>query len=540
MREHGLALLAVLVMNVCVYNPMHASEDSRRCSILDELRNMHAVALVATKRRAESADTYHSFTKVGAFHVIDFGHHSGSQHSKHSGLSLALRADCFSTRNIVSIAAPRDDELRGRAAAVRVKQGNTDITFLLGHLPASFASNAQLYNRVLEYLKGVIYSLPVRTIPILLADANAHVGTVSSRAIGPWYPETENKPGAVFRVFLEDTKLVALNTYTDTAKTYYSINAASATRPDFIAAPYTVIGDHRLVWCKTLERSGDRLQPIKVNRPADHRPLAARIRLQLSFVCTHSEFKWDYDSLMTSLQSGSQPAAQFRADIRDWCDGAVSQFAELTDPAAHANTSQYYEYMIKHISDIAAKHFGAKKPAAERTLNPRLPLLRRRRTLISTWTRSTKREVGLAFQAWHVQTQLVKIGKEVKKMKIIQQTLRRDGLVNELKQAYKERNLRRSWHLARLISGTRRGPKKRRLNVLPDTRPSIEEWTDYVARPGHLGGCHARIAEPVQFNEKYNDGCTAWQPRKIDLDDAERDYSLTKLLTARSDRLATE
>ena len=73
----------------------------------------------------------------------------------------------------------------------------------------------------------------MRTIPMILMDANAHVGLEHdklsktwypsvSKAVGPNEPEKQNAMGAKVHDFLNQAGLVALNSWFDVSKTYYA------------------------------------------------------------------------------------------------------------------------------------------------------------------------------------------------------------------------------------------------------------------------------------------------------------------------------
>lgn len=65
----------------------------------------------------------------------------------------------------------------------------------------------------------------------------------------------------------------------------------------------------------------------------------------------------------------------------------------------------------------------------------------------------------------------------------------------ELREAWRLRRFYDCHRLANLLAGRRRGPRTRRYGHLAAARPSIDEWTDFLARPGGEGGLQATRVE---------------------------------------------
>eukprot|EP00971_Amphidinium_carterae_P352730 6492717-Amphidinium_carterae.3 len=71
-------------------------------------------------------------------------------------------------------------------------------------------------------------------------------------------------------------------------------------------------------------------------------------------------------------------------------------------------------------------------------------------------------------------------------------------LVQELEAAHREGQWRLVFMLARRITGKRIGPKKRRYDVPPRERLSLDAWKEYFEQPPSAGGCLAtEIREPT-------------------------------------------
>eukprot|EP00959_Pyramimonas_sp_CCMP1952_P356675 7469222-Pyramimonas_sp.AAC.1 len=91
--------------------------------------------------------------------------------------------------------------MAGRLGAVRFKSDHMDVTIIVGYAPveppggrgraAAIKSCTQFW----DTLKALLSELPARTVPIILLDANARVGSVLSDSVGSFNIDRENTNG---------------------------------------------------------------------------------------------------------------------------------------------------------------------------------------------------------------------------------------------------------------------------------------------------------------------------------------------------------
>ena len=155
---------------------------------------------------------------------------------------ICVDARTFRKHNIVQVWTPRLPRHRGRIGLVRLKSCIYDITIICAYLPPDFSGKCRtLYLELIAILGSIINALPTRTTPVLLIDANAHMGmqrnggelanTITS-SHGHVEPEVENAAGTAFRKLLQTTGLFAVNTAYKTGKTFYPASSNGApTRP---------------------------------------------------------------------------------------------------------------------------------------------------------------------------------------------------------------------------------------------------------------------------------------------------------------------
>eukprot|EP00959_Pyramimonas_sp_CCMP1952_P290239 6070787-Pyramimonas_sp.AAC.1 len=91
-------------------------------------------------------------------------------------------------------------------------------------------------------MSELLGELPARTVPVILMDANARVGSVNSSSIGLCNADTENTNGLMFREMLEEHHLDAINTFFDCSPTYYHGDGISTARVDYICSTGDVRG----------------------------------------------------------------------------------------------------------------------------------------------------------------------------------------------------------------------------------------------------------------------------------------------------------
>eukprot|EP00972_Heterocapsa_arctica_P030113 4437374-Heterocapsa_arctica.AAC.1 len=110
------------------------------------------------------------------------------------------------------------EQLQGRVGAVRFsKKGLFDVSLMTLYLPPK--TNEKLsrvdYQQVLTWASNILSILPARTTPILLMDANAHVGagTGQTRCTGPFGAGNDNLAGARLRFFMDANFLALTNTW---------------------------------------------------------------------------------------------------------------------------------------------------------------------------------------------------------------------------------------------------------------------------------------------------------------------------------------
>lgn len=75
-----------------------------------------------------------------------------------------------------------------------------------------------------------------------------------------------------------------------------------------------------------------------------------------------------------------------------------------------------------------------------------------------------------------------------------------------MKEAHEHGEIATVYELARKLGGRRRGPKKRKLGILPQDEPRTEEWVEYMKKKGEDGGYEADEIEKEEHRWAYEEG----------------------------------
>jgi hypothetical protein len=162
------------------------------------------------------------------------------------GIALILQRRYYSKQFIKDVFLPTDPLLLGRVAAIRLKRaGVYDTTFVNAYMPLTYNQTGRdAYLAILHWLSELLQQLPARTLPILCADFNAHLGLpalcfqIQVFAAYPYHRQ-DNWAGTQFRRFLLENQLFVTNTSSPRCSCPTWFGAHSATQVDFICIPYS-------------------------------------------------------------------------------------------------------------------------------------------------------------------------------------------------------------------------------------------------------------------------------------------------------------
>eukprot|EP00929_Paragymnodinium_shiwhaense_P083330 TRINITY_DN44362_c0_g1_i2.p1 TRINITY_DN44362_c0_g1~~TRINITY_DN44362_c0_g1_i2.p1 ORF type:complete len:326 (+),score=21.31 TRINITY_DN44362_c0_g1_i2:683-1660(+) len=229
------------------------------------------------------------------------------------------------------------------------------------------------------------------------------------------------------------------------------------------------VSSQRVAWCKVWLRSGDKLQTVQTASRADHRPLAAKLRVKLTYGERQQHTRWHFDELVRSLHSSTVKATMFREKIAQWIEHTQSEWHNICMLAP----SEQWCFIADAVHKVAADCFSVQSsPQKVRLSKERLELLKMRR--------EHRRHCALG--SWPDLQKLKDVEKQIGKLAREEAYVYKETLRLELKEALRCGSPHEAWKLARRIGGKHRGPRKRRLNAVDAVQPSEAECTDFLAR----------------------------------------------------------
>eukprot|EP00959_Pyramimonas_sp_CCMP1952_P348302 7295987-Pyramimonas_sp.AAC.1 len=221
----------MVLVRCCMWNPLSMRQAGRWRDVQKQLRSCRAIALAGTQCGTELPCVQ---DRLGKYHRFQWGRSSGSA-GRPTGCSLLIR-DCLFDGKQIRRVWHYEGELAGRLGAVRCKSASSDITFIVAYAPveppggAGRAAAIRGCEKFWSRLNSLLDELPSRTVPLLMLDAKARVGSVASESLGSCEVDNENMNGLYFRETLEAHYLRAVNTYYVCGPTFYHENGTSTAR----------------------------------------------------------------------------------------------------------------------------------------------------------------------------------------------------------------------------------------------------------------------------------------------------------------------
>ena len=106
-------------------------------------------------------------------HVISFPYQTGTNRS--AGVKACFDEKLF-TKKDLQAKHPQERGLVGRIGAVRAKNKQADLAFVVPYFPPELSGAIGIYQRMVKWINKYIDSLATRTIPIICCDGNCRLG----------------------------------------------------------------------------------------------------------------------------------------------------------------------------------------------------------------------------------------------------------------------------------------------------------------------------------------------------------------------------
>ena len=468
------------------------------------------------------------------------GYGKGQLTNSHAGVQLCLKRRMLCERNVVQVLSI-PPELQGRGGALRVKRADADFCFIVCYFhPSSNQPYPTRVNSALwKWVDTVVSQLPARCVPCVLGDINAKVGKEGvgdglfalsdNNNLGPCNPEIQNHNGEQLHTFLHTHFMSAVNTFHPVGPTYFGIVAGYTSRVDYICLPTSLLGSVQN--CCVWHATGDDLQLVAAPGKRDHRPIQVVVEhtLAASQNSASGNLQWDADKLMRGVLQGAHRAPFVQA-VEERCRQLLHSdcWQQATSQGPPDTT---WTLLRKLVVDAAKPFFvradQAAKPdarppdtvlALQRQHSCKLHLQRLPRTS-PVWSCGVDashvpmQALSDLLRRWQATVRYQKAQKAAKKLTTRDKRARSQQLVGQIASSWAQRDFRRMWHLARVLSGRQVGPKRRRYDQPPSCRPNMQEWTQHMQQHGPAGGCRAQATDWATHQRQHAAPAMSWHDK---------------------------
>ena len=249
-----------------VYNPQSTKKHGRMRDIARNFRWNDFIALPGTHTRQQDSSKPCIMQSVGKHRLYCWGSGKGAHVNESCGVTLGIKHRSFPERSVVRIFSP-PPELQGRGGAVRIERGDADITPIVVYVPTEPNSRKDqaASKAIWQWVHDLLSSLPSRTVPVLMLDANGKTG-LRHNAVGNFheYFDDSGLDAAMplwrrTMIGSSDHHMCAVNTFYDVGPTWYGWTFEGlSSRIDYICLPQSL--RVHVKSCRILQQCGDALQ----------------------------------------------------------------------------------------------------------------------------------------------------------------------------------------------------------------------------------------------------------------------------------------
>ena len=259
--------------------------------------------------------------------------------------------------------------------------------------------------------------------------------------IGNMEPQRENANGKLFREFLTDAKLVAVNTHFGCGPTYFGEKSNS--RVDYVCYSSSTFA-RDIKKCSVWLNSGDRLQPIQTFRRKDHRPVVCIIDCSFSFPPTPKAcHRFSHDLLMRGVLRRFR-VALLCGEVETWARNLLAS-EEWQSLCATSSVQELWSHINDSVRNISLRYFSDAQSRSEHVSfikNTIKELLSSRRDLIGKLvTLSNASRTKHVFECWRIAVKLAIADKTLARTSAEESKRRKDELAYEIWYSWHVRDL---------------------------------------------------------------------------------------------------
>ncbi|CAK0853967.1 unnamed protein product [Prorocentrum cordatum] len=501
-----------------VWNPQNLLSPARLDEVSRALAGVGIVGLPGTCVRQWWNEPHHKATSV-AHHVVHFGWQRSRLVNKSCGCALMLAKKYFGVNDIRRLVTPPVG-LRGRGGLAYLASGPLLLAVFVLYFPPRPAAKGEApiwrdtCRALVAWARDELLRVPQRYTPVLLMDLNSGLSQHFDEdpVVGQFGAATESYAGKLVHEWLAGARMQLINTTHRVGNTFFGMGGASS-QIDYICAPQSagVLVEWAKAWHRTAEAA--RASPAIL----DHVPVVAKIRIVPPLNQLPLRERWDRPRLSGAVLSGSG-REQFMTDLHE----AFLEIGPSLDVLeTREATTGHATLVMGTIRKIGLAHFSQAtvRPMYEKKLDEKKwQLLRERRTILE----EVKAQEFEAMQRCHETpsspaTLPSATGPTVRTLgsvirsytKALQHWRRRRAherqkfTEDELRHAWRGRDMAQVPRLARSLARTGIGVKNRNYRAHASCNPTCDEWSTFLAQGPLLGGLAAvRTTIPLCHNLK--------------------------------------
>ena len=517
----SVLFMGTYLLSIASFNVLSLAGTARQEEVIRAFSKHDIIILQGTRERTAG---HAEMDNCCGYFKFKFGY--GPKSNKHAGCAIYFKKGVFHTSGFKAVAYPDDAQLLGRLGAVRYKDraNSTDINIVAAYLPPEGAKGTRkIYEKAVNWLHHHLDRLPHRVLPVVGTDANCKLGmqvqdgihvSTASGSVGQCQPDLEGSNSIVFRSLIERHHLKAVNTFVEAGPTYWSATSKSKSRIDYVLVP--VSAEHKVKKVFVDVDLGDRVQLIRSCHRADHRPIVCKLECRLEYSGSSTHCTWDMNRIAAARLKGKG-----KADFVEQVEATLRGHAAYLEASiAASDMHSLWNTVSETVGHVASSHFAlSARPQTEskerQQKKEALAELMRIRSNTQLSEGATFVHVSVYAQwcsvgaslnrdfmrstlrTWHVVAKLFKSCKRLKQAARRLKAEERRCLEQAIAEEWERRNSAACWRLARLLSATKVGPKKRVYNLASRYLPSREEWSDAVKATGPNGGYAAEIVHDM-------------------------------------------
>jgi hypothetical protein len=225
--------------------------------------------------------------------------------------------------------------------------------------------------------------------------------------------------------------------------------------------------------------------------------------IKLKFLNAPPKPKIDRRAMAHAAKHGGPLAEKFQQKLAEWTADSSADWAAVK----FTTLGKAYDFWADGVATAVNDVFSdTATPHKKLLAKQRAELLLQRKSFRqqhhtrTSWRRSFLMPEAEASRLprWPGTDELNRIQKELRSLKKREEAMTREAIENDLQESILLGDSKETWRLARMRASFKLGPKNKFMSRLRCHTPSLDDWQEFLAKPGPEGGCNAH---PLELDE---------------------------------------